>query len=112
MNHKHAVFPLGQPLHPKPKDALKEIMCEPVEGFELPHMNCVLRRCDRCPKFSLLQEEKLAAEEGESISFHVYQTVTRCSLCGVLDCKATSCVMCDKVENEKNLFPHGNTWHF
>ena len=42
-NYKNAAFLNGKPLHQKPKDAVKTIMCPKGERFQLPHMRCILR---------------------------------------------------------------------
>jgi hypothetical protein len=48
--YRDFMLPAGVPLHSKSRDAVKAIMCQPLEcGY--PPWNCVLQRCENCPKF-------------------------------------------------------------
>ena len=42
-NYRKQIFKDGKHIHPHPKDALQLIQCPPVEGFQVPHMKCILR---------------------------------------------------------------------
>ena len=52
LKHEYVAFPFSHPIQPKPKYTLKEVMCQPVERFELSQMDFVLRCCCNCLKFS------------------------------------------------------------
>jgi hypothetical protein len=56
--YSETVLPGGKPWHPKPRDALQEIQCPNVGDLGFPHWNCVLRRCDKCPKYPIPLEEQ------------------------------------------------------
>jgi hypothetical protein len=52
--YRNAMYPNGAHLHSKPKDALISIMCPNVDGFDVPHLSCVLSKCENCPKYKYL----------------------------------------------------------
>ena len=61
-NYRKQIYKDGKHVHPHPKYALRLIQCPPVNEFQVPHMNCILRRCSQCPKFRLFDEEKKLTE--------------------------------------------------
>ena len=52
-NYRNEIYKNDKHLHEKPKDAMKTIMCPNVDGFDLPHMKCTLRICEKCPKYKM-----------------------------------------------------------
>ena len=73
----------GIHMHPHPKDALLCIQCPPVDRHQVPHMKCILRRCDKCPKFRLLDEERNISDRDAHISFHHFQKIAKCTVHGI-----------------------------
>ena len=57
-NYRKQIFKDEKHIHPHLKDALQLIQCPPVEGFQVPHMKWLLRRCKKCLKFRFFDEEK------------------------------------------------------
>ena len=82
--YRNTILPNGSHLHSKPKDALILIMCANVEGFDVPHMSCILRECKNCPKYSYLREEEALSNNAPPIKFHVYQKFGKCTFHGLL----------------------------
>mmetsp|Transcript_51974 Transcript_51974/g.134798 ORF Transcript_51974/g.134798 Transcript_51974/m.134798 type:complete len:557 (-) Transcript_51974:13-1683(-) len=64
------------PVHAKISNAISEIQCQPIDGCGFPHWDCVLRRCQNCPKYNIPVEERATGPNAPTISFHVYKTVT------------------------------------
>ncbi len=90
------MYPNSVHRHPKPKDALSEIQCPNVAGFDFPEMKCILRTCRLCPKYLLLREERLLTESDPPIAFHVYQKFSRCRIHGILEDGNKDCQKCEE----------------
>ena len=82
------------PWHSKPGLALGEIQCAPCAGIGLPHWDCVLRRCVKCPKYKVPWEEQGTDLAAPTIKFHVYETATVCTRHGSLTPGAKVCNAC------------------
>jgi hypothetical protein len=82
--YRNAMYPNGAHLHAKPKDALISIMCPNVDGFDVPHLSCILSECENCPKYKYLQEEEALSNHANPIKFHVYQKFAKCTFHGLL----------------------------
>jgi hypothetical protein len=95
-NYREEVYPNSAHRHPKPKDALSEIQCPNVAGFDFPEMKCILRTCRLCPKYLLLREERLLTESDPPIAFHVYQKFSRCRIHGILEDGNKDCQKCEE----------------
>jgi hypothetical protein len=96
--HKNAVMPDGKPLHAKPKHVLLSIQCQVVEGFSVPHFECVLQTCQEYPKHALPEEEQVLNEKQWPISFHVYQNASRCTMHGIIvPPDSETCLACDAI---------------
>ena len=93
-NYRKQIFKDGKHIHPHPKDALQLIQCPPIEGFNIPHMQCILRRCPKCPKFRLLDEEKKITDRDPKISFHFFQKIAKCSIHGIIRDGSDFCPYC------------------
>ena len=98
--YKSTVMPNDEVWHLQPKMALKVIQCEPVDALGYPHWNCVLGRCNNCPKYPMPEEERGKDEQAPTIKFHVYANITECSLHGVITLQAKECLQCE-------AFPEG-----
>jgi hypothetical protein len=94
-------FPDGQPLHPKPRNALNMIMCEPVESCDnLRKWKCVLGKCNDCPKAQFHPLELSTNEDVDNaVRFQHYENYTKCSQHGVLELRSKKC---DRCEDEVN----------
>jgi hypothetical protein len=99
--YRSTILPNGTHLHSKPKDALISIMCPNVQGFDVPHMNCILRECKYCPKYQYLREEAALSNNAPPIKFHVYQKYAKCTFHGLLPDGTKSCVTCDELPEKK-----------
>jgi hypothetical protein len=93
-DYKNSVLPNENPWHPKAQDALGAIMCPPLIG-EIRHWQCVLRRCNTCPRYNQPLLEQNNNNDAPKIRFHLYQNVTKCTKHGLLDPKAKTCNECD-----------------
>jgi hypothetical protein len=99
-NYNNKVFPNGtQPLHPKPRDVLRDVMCPWVHN-DLPNWKCVCGICEVCPDYVTPEEEKGTGRDAPTISFQQYVRVTRCTLHGVLTMNAKNCEDCDSAPLE------------
>ena len=99
--YRNAIYPNGAHLHSKPKDALVSIMCPNVEGFDVPHLSCILGECENCPKYKYLREEEALSENATPIKFHVYQKFAKCTFHGLLAKGSKSCLECDELPERK-----------
>ena len=89
-----AVLPGGTPVHARSSDAVACIQCDNLPGTSFPDWNCVLRRCEKCPKYQIPLEERGIDADAPRISFHVYITKTSCSKHGYLEKGAKKCPLC------------------
>ena len=98
--YNNTVFPNdNQPLHPKPRDVLRDVMCPWVHN-DLPNWKCVCGICEVCPDYVTPEEEKGTGRDAPTISFQQYVRVTRCTLHGVLAMNAKNCEDCDSAPLE------------
>ena len=97
LSYKSQVMPNDEVWHPQAKMALKAIQCEPVEALGYPHWNCVLGRCNNCPKYPLPEEECGKDEQAPTIKCHQYAYITECGLHGVLTLRAKECLQCEAI---------------
>ncbi len=98
----------------KPKDALVLIMCLNVEGFDIPHMDCILQECKNYPKFQYLQEEEALSDNTTPMNFQVYQKFARCKFHGLFGKGMKSCLSCEELPEKKTkekFFLWENIWH-
>ena len=56
--YKKYVYDNDEHLHVHPKKALLCIQCPPIENFNVPHMGCIIRTCEKCPKYKMNKYEK------------------------------------------------------
>jgi hypothetical protein len=96
--YKNFVRPGGRTQHPKPRDAVLEILCPP--NLELDHHNwsCVLRRCLNCPSFPVPEVESMTGHDAPVINFHHYVPFTKCSKHGSLTLRAKECERCENTQ--------------
>jgi hypothetical protein len=94
--YRDQVFPgeNNMPLHPKPRDALLDVMCPWVDN-DLPNWNCACGICADCPEYQTPDEEKGTGSDAPKVNFQLYVRVTRCTFHGVLTVNAKSCPSCD-----------------
>ena len=102
--YRKKVYNNGIHMHPHPKDALLCIQCPPVDGFHVPHMKCILRRCDKCPKFRMLDEERNISDRDTHISFHYFQKIAKCTIHGVCLDGSEFCPHCEHETDKKNRY--------
>ena len=102
-NYRKQIYKDEKHVHPHPKDALRLIQCPPVDGFQVPHMKCILRRCNQCPKFRLFDEEKKITDRDPKISFHFFQKIAKCSVHGIIREGSDFCPDCRKETCKKKL---------
>ena len=79
-----------------PKDALSQIQCLNVEGFEFLETKYVLRTCCFCPKYLILQEDQLLTDSDPHIAFHIYQNISCCLIHGILEDGNKECQKCEQ----------------
>lgn len=91
----------GTMKHPRPRDAIKDIMCPEHEELGFPHWKCVLRRCKNCPSLDLHEVETDASANAALIRFQVYQSFTKCSKHGVLKLNAKTCAVCEQDDESR-----------
>ena len=83
--YKNEAFPAGLPLHAKSSHAAFSTMCSfPVESIHIPHFDCVLKCCTKCPNLQIPAEECSTDDQIPYIKYHIYKNVYRCTLCGQL----------------------------
>ena len=99
--YRKEVYKDEKHVHPHPKDTLRLIQCPPVDGFQIPHMKCILRRCDKCPKFRLFDGERKITDHGPKICFHFFQKVAKCSVHGIFRDGSDRCPYCETEICEK-----------
>jgi hypothetical protein len=106
--YQEFVLPNGEPLHPKPKDALDAIMCAPIlNGIR--KWECVLGRCAECSKYPTPAFESTTDENDvfAKIPFRHYKNFTKCTIHKVLDDKAKQCDACEEQYELNNLYKKG-----
>ena len=82
--YRNRVYNNGVHLHPHPRDAVRCITCDHVEGFNIPPMKCILRRCLECPELKPDLSEKSLIERDPYICFNNFVKITKCSIHGQL----------------------------
>ena len=88
-------------LHDKPRDALKYIQCPKVKDFNVPHLKCILRKCNKCPKYLLNEEESKPDDERPYIKFHIFEIVPSCSIHLTQPMDAIECMQCKDLPKHK-----------
>ena len=106
--YQKQVYNNGIHLHPHPKDALLCIQCPPVDGFQVPHMKCILRRCEKCPKYRMLDEERKITARDTHISFHYFQKVAKCTVHGICLDGSNFCPICKNETSSKKIGTFSN----
>jgi hypothetical protein len=99
-SYKGTVLPNNEPLHERPRHALKDIMCLPSPEIGHHHWACVMRKCENCPTYKLHDVESQDAHDSPSIRFHKYVKGTKCTIHGILAVKSRVCELCE-------TFPEG-----
>lgn len=97
-------FPDGQPLYPKPRNALDMIMCQPVESCDnMRKWKCVLGKCNDCPKAQFHPlEDSMNEDVDNAVRFQHYENYTKCSKHGVLELRSKKCDRCEaEAENPR-----------
>ena len=97
--YKYAVYRNNKHLHEKPKDALQCIQCPPLDGFSVPQMKCILRKCSVCPKYRTITYKEGLTNLDPMIQFHTYEPVTRCSIHGPIPTNSNACLKCSNNTN-------------
>ena len=92
--YEEVVHQDGKHLHPTSKSAMLTMVCPEVTGCDVPHWNCVLRRCKKCPQYVIPEEENDCSPEGPKINFHIYKYFNKCSKHGVLPNGEEICDKC------------------
>ena len=64
-------------------------------------MECILRRCDKFPKFRLFDEERKITDHDPKICFHFFQKVAKCSVHSIFRDGSDSCPYCETETCEK-----------
>ena len=82
-------------LHPHPRDALRCIQCPNVDGFEIPKMECILRRYTDCPEYEGIIFENNLTEYDNKIRFQFFHNVCKYSIHGKLAYDVESFSDCD-----------------
>ena len=62
---------------------------------------CVLCQCKICPKYSIPEEEASEDADAKKINFHVYETITKCTLHGILETNAKVCEVCQNTRTNQ-----------
>jgi hypothetical protein len=83
-DYKSTFFLNDEPLHERPRHALKEIMCPPNQHVGLHHWGCVLRPCEKCPSYKIHDVESQDEDDAPAICFHRYLNTTKCTVHGIL----------------------------
>ena len=83
------------------KKALLCIQCPPIEGFNVPHMGCIIRTCEKCPKYKMNKYEKSLKNNDPEIAFHDFTVKKKCTVHGILDSKSKECSHCSTVHRRE-----------
>ena len=67
--YKYDVYRNNKHLHEKPMDALQCIQCPPLDGYSVPQMKCILRKCSVCPKYRTIKYEEVLTNLDPMIQF-------------------------------------------
>ena len=97
--YKYAVYRNNKHLHEKPKDALQCIQCPPLNGFSVPQIKCILKKCSICPKYRTIPYEDSLTDLDPVIHFHTYKPVTRCNIHGPIPTNSNTCLQCSNNTN-------------
>ena len=90
----------GEPLHPKPRNALDMIMCLPVQTCKnMRQWKCVLGKCIDCPKAHFHRLEQ--STDDSMVRFQHYQKYTKCTKHGMLELRSKKCDLCDEEVNSR-----------
>ena len=54
-SYANDVYTNNQHMHLNPRDAILAIQCKPIGWFSIPHLRCVLRQYNMCPKHCIPQ---------------------------------------------------------
>ena len=99
--YKKLLYKDNKLIHEKPRDALKAIQCKEVNGFNVPRLKCILRKCTKCPKYLLHDEETKPDEDRPYIKFHIFEIVPSCSIHLTQPMDATECTVCKTYTKRK-----------
>ena len=80
-------MPHGLHIYPKASDMAKATMYEYQQSdHELPHLKCVMRRCEKYTSADIPDQETddKYSKISPSIFFHIYHLIVRCTLHGRL----------------------------
>ena len=69
--YKKYVYNNDEHLHVHPKKVLLCIQCPPIENFNVPHMGCIIRTCEKCPKYKMNKYEKLFKKMIQKLLFMI-----------------------------------------
>ena len=100
--YRNRVYPNGVHLYPHPRDAVRCITCDNVNGFKVPPMKCILRRCSACPKLKPDLSEQSLTERDPYICFHNFVMITKCSIHGQLKDNIETCDICESNDDIKS----------
>ena len=92
-------FDSNEPLHPKGRDAVASIQCEPPDGFDpigLTHIDCATGKCADCPAYPRSGTEKALKQGDKKIYFYHYETMPTCAKCGSKKKGTIECKFCKK----------------
>ena len=87
----------------KPSEAIKEVLCQPVEEcnnhYKWP---CVLRKCNSCPTVTIDPRENKYGNDAPRINFNFYVSYHKCSIHRLLPSGTKICPQCkDMPEGSK-----------
>ena len=85
--YKNTVITHGRHIYDKASDVAKATMCSyPHSDHALPHWNCVLRCCAKCPYVNPTDQETdyQYSDTTPSICFHIYHLIARTKAHGML----------------------------
>ena len=90
--YKNIVMPHGRHIYAKASDMEKATMCRyPQSDNALPHWECVLRCCNKCPCINIPDQEidNQYSETTTKIRFHIYHVIGRCTAHGIIPLKVS-----------------------
>ena len=99
--YRNIVYKENEHLHAKPRDALKFIQCPNVDGYNVPHLKCILRTCKKCPKYRFNDEESKPDDERPYIKFHIFEIVPSCLIHLTQPMDAIECIQCSNLPKQK-----------
>jgi hypothetical protein len=112
-SYKEMVLPNNKPIHERPRHALKDIMCLPIQEIGHHHWACVMQKCENCSSYKRHDVESQDAHDSPSIPFHKYVKGTNCTIHGILAVKSKKCELCETFpEGQKRVkYAHKITSH-